>query len=109
MSDGCGEMIKVPSERETLANLIFDNIEAGCNLTDGDILRVADALIAAGFRQERAKAARLLASAQGIVAAMRADHAPGPVFKALNEVIGVLEEMRRAALVHPSSSEGSAT
>ena len=57
-------------------------------------------------RVARPDAVSLLATAQGIVAAMRADQSPGPVFKALNEVIGVLEELRRAALAAMDTPKG---
>lgn len=39
-----------PEDREALADLIFDNLEVGCNLTDEAVLKVADALLARGLR-----------------------------------------------------------
>ena len=33
-------------DREALADLIFDNLEVDCNLTDEAVLKVADALLA---------------------------------------------------------------
>ena len=57
-------------------------------------------------RVARPDAVHLLATAQGIVAAMRAGHPPGPVFKALNEVIGVLDELRCRALAAMDTPKG---
>lgn len=37
-------------DRESLADLIFDNLEVDCNLTDEAVLKVADALLARGLR-----------------------------------------------------------
>lgn len=34
-----------PVDREALADLIFDNLEVDCNLTDEAVLKVADALL----------------------------------------------------------------
>ena len=87
------------AEREQMVALLEQTFrELSPYAGDYEMARcAADALIAAGWTRGGAEASRLLASAQGIVAAMRVDCKPGPAFKALNEVIGVLEEMRRTA------------